>query len=284
VDRSNPTRAKLGICPCLTPSLCAYVTNQGRPVVGIETLALQGIPIDNLLLTRETEENLTSLSGNAMSTTVVGSALVAALLILPTASFDRMNLLSSPRASVDITAQNIASRTHPAKKSANVTGSQGLFKVPLELGATSAPFLQGSGTLAERMLSAATLSAKRCGCESNYANAHTNILRCTACGHCACEKCAGKPEHAAYERDDRMRVCAREFESALGLALPMTVVLSGVSAASLVAMQPETTALLGCKPAIKKRKSGSSTLISAIDCAFWKCWIERPEFSLSLGS
>ena len=50
--RSNdPTKAKLGICPCLTPSLCAYVTNQGRPVVGVETLALQGIPIDDLLLT-----------------------------------------------------------------------------------------------------------------------------------------------------------------------------------------------------------------------------------------
>ena len=43
--RSDPTKAKLGICPCLTPSLCAYVTNQGRPVVGVETLALQGIPL-----------------------------------------------------------------------------------------------------------------------------------------------------------------------------------------------------------------------------------------------
>ncbi|KAH8043578.1 hypothetical protein JL722_15129 [Aureococcus anophagefferens] len=98
VDRSNPTNSKLGICPCLTPSLCAYVTNQGRPVIGVETLALQGIPIDDLLLTRESEDNLTSLSGNAMSTTVVGSALLAALLVLPMESLENMGLASETAA------------------------------------------------------------------------------------------------------------------------------------------------------------------------------------------
>jgi site-specific DNA-cytosine methylase len=275
VDRSNPTRAKLGICPCLTPSLCAYVTNQGRPVVGIETLALQGIPIDDLLLTRETEENLTSLSGNAMSTTVVGSAIIAALLVLPTASLDRMNLLTYPdHTAANIKSQSLSPGMQTTKKSASVSGSQDLVRAPLDLGVIPAPFLQGRGTLAERMLYAAARSAKRCGCESNYANAHAKILRCTACGHCACEKCAGKPEHASYERDDRMRVCARKFESALGLALPMTVVLSGVPVASLLAMQPETIADLTCTQANKKRKLSDSTPMTASDDPFWNGWVK----------
>ena len=78
-----------------TPSLCAYVTNQGRPVVGVETLALQGIPID-LLLTGGPK--VTSLSGNAMSTTVVGSALLAALLSLPMGVLGRIGVLIQKRA------------------------------------------------------------------------------------------------------------------------------------------------------------------------------------------
>jgi hypothetical protein len=42
---------------------------------------MQGLPIDELLLTRESEENLKDLAGNAMSSTVVGSAIIAALIV-----------------------------------------------------------------------------------------------------------------------------------------------------------------------------------------------------------
>jgi SNF2-related domain len=50
-------------------------------LVGEELLMLQGIPVDDLLLTKETEENLKDLAGNAMSTTVVGACMLAALLV-----------------------------------------------------------------------------------------------------------------------------------------------------------------------------------------------------------
>ena len=132
VDRSDPTKAKLGICPCLTPSLCAYVTNQGRPVVGVETLALQGIPID-LLLTRETEENLTSLSGNAMSTTVVGSALLAALLSLPMGVLGRIGIVDSKAHATHLDT-NYPVQHHSTRGSdrhANVVRSQVLVREPL---------------------------------------------------------------------------------------------------------------------------------------------------------
>ena len=50
-------------------------------MVGLEALSMQGLPIDKLLLTRETEDQLADLAGNAMSTTVVGTCMVAALIV-----------------------------------------------------------------------------------------------------------------------------------------------------------------------------------------------------------
>lgn len=43
-----------------------YLTNRGGPLVGLEALALQGLPIDELLLTRENSDQLADLAGNAM--------------------------------------------------------------------------------------------------------------------------------------------------------------------------------------------------------------------------
>ena len=50
-------------------------------MVGLEALHLQGLPIDELLLTRETEDQLADLAGNAMSTTVVGTTILVALVL-----------------------------------------------------------------------------------------------------------------------------------------------------------------------------------------------------------
>ena len=80
VDRETGS-SRPGICPCLTPTMVPYVTNRGGPVIGLEALALQGIPVDDLLLTRESEENMSDLAGNAMTSTVVGSCVVAALVL-----------------------------------------------------------------------------------------------------------------------------------------------------------------------------------------------------------
>jgi hypothetical protein len=70
VDRAIGS-SKAGICVCLTPSMIPYTMNSGGLMVGLEALSMQGLPIDDLLLTRETEDQLADLAGNAMSTTVV---------------------------------------------------------------------------------------------------------------------------------------------------------------------------------------------------------------------
>lgn len=43
-----------------------YLASRGGPIVGVEALALQGLPIDELLLTRENTDQLADLAGNAM--------------------------------------------------------------------------------------------------------------------------------------------------------------------------------------------------------------------------
>ena len=80
VDRETGAKAA-GICPCLTPNMVPYVTNRGGPLVGHEVLSLQGIPVDDLLLTRESTDQMADLAGNAMTSTIVGTCILAALLL-----------------------------------------------------------------------------------------------------------------------------------------------------------------------------------------------------------
>ena len=44
-------------------------------------LSLQGIPVDDLLLTKESEDQMADLAGNAMTSTVVGACIIAALVL-----------------------------------------------------------------------------------------------------------------------------------------------------------------------------------------------------------
>ncbi|MGK3758092.1 MAG: hypothetical protein ACI8RD_010406 [Bacillariaceae sp.] len=80
VDRD--TMGRFNLSQCLTPTGIPYVTNRGGPLVGEELLLLQGIPADDLMLTKESEKNLKDLSGNAMTTTVVGAWYVYLFFIL----------------------------------------------------------------------------------------------------------------------------------------------------------------------------------------------------------
>lgn len=61
--------------------MISYLTICGGPMVGLEALPMQGLPVDELLLTQETEDQLADLAGSAMSTTVVGTCIIAALIV-----------------------------------------------------------------------------------------------------------------------------------------------------------------------------------------------------------
>ena len=53
----------------------------GRSVTGTEKLLFQGIPVDRLQLGQESEVQVSDLAGNAMSLSVVSSAMLAALCV-----------------------------------------------------------------------------------------------------------------------------------------------------------------------------------------------------------
>ncbi len=162
VDRTIGSN-KVGICPCLTPSMIPYITNRGGPMVGLEALSMQGLPVDKLLLTRETEDQLADLAGNAMSTTVVGSCILAALVCgkkLLKAGDDSESYESKRGTQTD--AEMPMEVDHPAEDiiamEDRITGEDQLVEKPLNLSAT------GNRSLAD-LLKDAEKSARLCECE-----------------------------------------------------------------------------------------------------------------------
>ncbi|KAL4958523.1 S-adenosyl-L-methionine-dependent methyltransferase [Aspergillus filifer] len=70
IDREIDSRA-FGIVGCITPSGMPYMTTRGGPLFVLRSLALQGLPLNRLLLTQYSQKELQDLAGNAMSSTVV---------------------------------------------------------------------------------------------------------------------------------------------------------------------------------------------------------------------
>ncbi|KAJ9607093.1 hypothetical protein H2200_008165 [Cladophialophora chaetospira] len=79
VDRDRDLR-QWGIVGCVTPKGCLFDTRRGGRLSGLEVLALQGFPIGDLQLDKYTSGQLQDLAGNAMSTTVIGPAILSAIM------------------------------------------------------------------------------------------------------------------------------------------------------------------------------------------------------------
>lgn len=207
LDRETDTRA-YGLIGCITPCGIPYITTRGGPLCGLEALALQGLPLDRLLLTRERHRELQDLAGNAMSSTVVGAAVLSALLV-GYKVLDVGKRLPGDRGS-GIKRQQITPRDdYPLLPSGLLLGHVSIVDI-------SALPMQ------------AAQSARCCICERQTATKH-NILRCTLCEHTACTDCGGNPTHA-YERWPALaRSHPLDFISNLKHMLPTRLVVFGIS-------------------------------------------------------
>ncbi|KAJ7224160.1 hypothetical protein GGX14DRAFT_424530 [Mycena pura] len=231
VDRTHGS-SKVGICPCLTPSMIPYITNRGGPMVGLEALAMQGLPVDKLLLTRETEDQLADLAGNAMSTTVVGACILAALVsgdsLLKTGADGRsyeakrgIAASNSKPVAIEVDAMDVdvvdAIEDH-------VVGEDRLSFKPLDLAVTNA------STLSD-LLSSASKSARLCDCEGRTDITTRDLKRCEDCGASSCVKCGGRPEHnpEAIDTTANPRMLPSEFADQLKSTLPMCLSFDGIS-------------------------------------------------------
>ena len=223
VDRQSGSY-KTALAPCLTPNMIPWVTNRGGPVTGREALALQGIPVRELLLTSENEDQLADLAGNAMTTTVVGASMVAALRV----ALDQLVPGEDAEADTAKIEKELAGIDEEAEH--RIIGEDKLEMHELDLAKVATANLKDILDLAKR-------SARHCQCEGQSGTA-SPIEECAACAYKACKSCGGRPDHL-YAPCANVRVEPTEFEKQFKELLPMRVKIAGPDDASLTATREQ---------------------------------------------
>ena len=221
VDRQTGS-GRTALAPCLTPNMIPWVTIRGGPVTGREALALQGIPVRELLLTSENEDQLADLAGNAMTTTVVGASMLAALRV----ALER--LVEGDDAAGDAAKIEEEAAVADDLVANRVIGEDVLQSHELDLAKVVTADLAEILDLAER-------SSRHCQCEGQSGTA-SSIEECTACGYRACKSCGGRPDHH-YAACQNIRVEPGEFEKRFKELLPMRVQIAGLTKDSLSAVK-----------------------------------------------
>jgi len=203
VDRDTDVSA-WGITQCLTPTGIHFLTLRGGPIVGIETLSLQGLPIDRLVLNRETDRELMDLSGNAMTTTLVTAAILSAIILVPqalgTISLGNRRGITTPWISHDFTSE-----------------TQHLL-----------PW-NGSKVKVNVLASCGEKSVRLCKCEGHAKVTSRQIYCCTVCKHTACERCRGTPKHTYEACGTLQRRQPQDFIDLAKNELPMRVQMKDLS-------------------------------------------------------
>ena len=202
VDRETDT-GPFGMIGCLTPRGLPYSTMRGGPIIGLEALIAQGIPASEIVTTRETEAELLDLAGNAMTSTVVGVAMICALI-------SAWPILDSGKGD-DIKTSTDGCRLNEMRLD------------HLQAEQTIDLFTYNSLDL-YNTLQNAHRSIRLCHCEGQNEMSKRAIQRCLRCGHTACQRCTGIPPHD-YEwsgsRITTSRVKPGLFREDIRRTLPM---------------------------------------------------------------
>jgi site-specific DNA-cytosine methylase len=233
-NADRDTTGRVGLSQCITPSGVPYVTSRVGPLVGEELLMLQGIPADDLLFTKEADSDLKDLAGNAMSTTVVGACMFAALLVGHQVVANGPK--SKPVNGMSKLAHSLVPRALcPAPNDIEITRKEGAYKsVPLQLSS----LLEGEISLVE-ILADASSSAKKCPSETaDKALAACDLMECVECGLTSSRACAvpaRKFEEHNFEAvpEDYKRISPASFRVKVLKALPMCLQLQGLGISQL---------------------------------------------------
>lgn len=221
VDRFTDS-APSGIIGCLTPSGIPFATSRGGPITGLEAMSLQGLPIDRLLLTRESQRELLDLAGNAMSSTVVGAAILASLIVGCRAlKTDNEELEDEPEV-------GISWRDIPELYKEMDERALGSSK-PLNL-------MERRQNSSKPLRKQAWNSTRLCLCEGPVQITERPILVCQDCHHSACQHCAGIPSHSYQNMSElaiRSRIKPSEFAKAIKAALPMRLKFTGLDSRTM---------------------------------------------------
>ncbi|KAM3413686.1 hypothetical protein BST61_g10379 [Cercospora zeina] len=221
VDFQKDTGA-FGIIGCITPTMIPFLSDAGRVLTPEELLQLQGLPLDKISFTTEAPAQIQDLAGNAMSTTVVGPAILAALI----AGHHAIHGPKKKVANIQTTSTTTKLQELPA-----TLGSEKLESVTNGC----AP----AGVDLEQLLSRAAQATRRCVCEAAGKLSTKPIQECARCGHTACLTCAGNPEHE-YRQNATLgneRLAPNDFEMFLYDTMPLRLTFSFQDAWKDLAME-----------------------------------------------
>lgn len=185
------------------------MTTRGGPVSGTEALSLQGLPLDRMLLTRETQADLMDMAGNAMTSTVVCAIMLAGLMAVHEILDDDEENSTNP-GDTEAKSLLVPSEVHSLVRS--------------NLRIAEAPLVDHS-VLKDKAAS----SVLCCSCE-RQTGVQDSIYSCTLCGHTACKSCRGNPTHSYLHVSPLSRQKPSEIIANLKGLVPMKLMLSGLSA------------------------------------------------------
>ncbi|KAH8781218.1 hypothetical protein F5883DRAFT_685573 [Diaporthe sp. PMI_573] len=196
VDRISPD-IKFGRTGCLTPNAIPVLTLEARPITGTESLRLQGLPIENFDMSVETQAQLQDLAGNAMTTTVVGAVILAALsAVARVAQEEGFDWLQTLFDEGDVKpVGKILNSFHD--DGANIDhGTQ--IPLHLKLYAHSIPVDPAAypQSAVRDILALGRRARRRCPCRHILAYSSVELYVCTVCGVSHCKSCKGNPQHA----------------------------------------------------------------------------------------
>lgn len=190
VDRVNITTA-FGATGCLTPNAIPVLTLEARPITGSEALKLQGMPIENFDMSIETQAQLQDLAGNAMTTTVVGAAILASFQSV--ADLGRKSGSSwlpelFPRRGYESVESRDRNSFNAPVPTLDLGDRRALYKVDL-----SAHCLPRETV--NEILQLARKARRRCVCHHILAYSSMELYECNVCGAGFCKSCKGNPDH-----------------------------------------------------------------------------------------
>ena len=163
-----------GIVPCITPKGQVFSTSRQGPLNGLELMGLQGLPLDRILLARETSAQCQDLAGNAMSTTVIAASQLSAI----------------------ICACKLFDKSRRGEKQDRPQAPPKVLQLRLNGMGTYEVNVPDPEELDLRSLSEdATSSSRLCSRECDEDFCEAPVRHCSQCGHTACALHAGNPKH-----------------------------------------------------------------------------------------
>lgn len=196
-----------GVASCQTPNAQQFIPSRGGRIIGPEALNIQGLPVDQLDISRLTQPEMQDLSGNAMTTTVVGAVTMAAVSTF--AEF--LNLKGDPsKASPSVAFMPAKAQKEKLTRQDSSTWSYEPLSLPEALA-----FVKKTRRL--------------CYCEHRELTKDRQFQKCAVCLHTTCTSCGKNPPHFYEKLQPMAREDVRVFEKRLLKSLPMATKLFNLS-------------------------------------------------------